>query len=255
MASLRDGVIKRGATWSYVIRVTDANGVSRPRWVGGFSTEETAKAARDAARVAARRGEYVDRSRITVEAYLLEWLGAHALEVKPTTRAGYEHLIRSYVLPHIGRMKLQALRPSTLSGLYRTLLESGGWRGQPLSTRSVEYVHAVLRKALNDAVRSGQILRSNPAERAKRPRKQARGLRDVWTADQLRAFLSSAEGHRLFAFFRLAAYTGARRGELLNLRWATSPRRVPRASGSAARSGSSMAAGSKGRRRAAASGS
>ena len=163
MASLRDGVIKRGATWSYVIRVTDANGFSRPRWVGGFSTEETAKAARDAARVAARRGEYVDRNRITVEAYLLYWLGARALEVKPSTRAGYEHLIRSYVLPHIGRMKLQAVRPSTLSGLYRTLLESGGRRGQPLSTRSVEYVHAVLRKALNDAVRSEQILPSNPS--------------------------------------------------------------------------------------------
>ncbi len=28
-----------------------------------------------------------------------------------------------------------------------------------------------------------------------------------------------ARQHRLFAFYRLAAYTGARRGELLNLRW------------------------------------
>jgi integrase len=33
-------------------------------------------------------------------------------------------------------------------------------------------------------------------------------------------FLRLAERHRLYAFFRLAAYTGARRGELLNLRWA-----------------------------------
>lgn len=39
------------------------------------------------------------------------------------------------------------------------------------------------------------------------------------TLAQLRAFLDTAEHHRLFAFFRLAAYTGARRGELLNLRW------------------------------------
>jgi integrase len=41
----------------------------------------------------------------------------------------------------------------------------------------------------------------------------------VWTAAQLRAFLDTAGQHRLFAFYRLAAYTGARRGELLNLRW------------------------------------
>ena len=37
--------------------------------------------------------------------------------------------------------------------------------------------------------------------------------------EQLRAFLDTASQHRLFAFYRLAAYTGARRGELLNLRW------------------------------------
>ena len=43
---LRDGVMKRGRTWSYVIRVPDsATGVSKPRWVGGFETEEAAKAA------------------------------------------------------------------------------------------------------------------------------------------------------------------------------------------------------------------
>ena len=53
---LRDGVMKRGRTWSYVIRVKDPEtGVSKPRWVGGFATEAVAKAARDEARVNARR--------------------------------------------------------------------------------------------------------------------------------------------------------------------------------------------------------
>ena len=62
-AKLRGGVMKRGRTWSYVIRVKDPEtGVSRPRWVGGFDTEEEAKAARDEARVKARRGEYIDRN-------------------------------------------------------------------------------------------------------------------------------------------------------------------------------------------------
>ena len=33
--------MKRGNTWSYVIRVKDPEtGVSKPRWVGGFATEE-----------------------------------------------------------------------------------------------------------------------------------------------------------------------------------------------------------------------
>ena len=31
---LRNGVMRRGSSWSYVIRVTDSGGVSKPRWVG-----------------------------------------------------------------------------------------------------------------------------------------------------------------------------------------------------------------------------
>jgi len=54
-AKVRDGVIKRGESWSYVVRVTShETGRSRPKWVGGFPTETAAKAARDEARVAAR---------------------------------------------------------------------------------------------------------------------------------------------------------------------------------------------------------
>jgi integrase len=83
----------------------------------------------------------------------------------------------------------------------------------------VEYVHAVLRKASRDAVLVDQLLPSNPVERAKRPRNPARERGEIWTAGQLRVFLDVARRHRLFAFFHLAAYTGARHGELLNLRW------------------------------------
>ena len=37
---LRDGVMKRGNTWSYVIRVKDPEtGISKPKWVGGFATD------------------------------------------------------------------------------------------------------------------------------------------------------------------------------------------------------------------------
>jgi integrase len=64
-----------------------------------------------------------------------------------------------------------------------------------------------------------QLLPSNPVDRAKRPRKPGRERGQIWTARQLRLFLDVAQTHRLFAFYHLAAYTGARRGELLNLRW------------------------------------
>ncbi|MBB6345498.1 integrase [Nonomuraea muscovyensis] len=217
---LRDGIIKRGNTWYYVIRVKDPEtGLSKPKWVGGYATEDEAKAARDEARVTARRGEYVDRNAITVGEYLDDWIEAHAMQIKPRTLKDYRMIIRLYIKPNIGRMRLQAVRPSTITKLYRDLLGSGGKDGKGLSARSVIYVHAVLRKAFGDAVDVDQLIASNPVERAKRPKYQYAEPGTVWTPAQLRAFLALARPHRLYAFFHLAAYTGARRGELLNLRW------------------------------------
>ena len=219
-SKLRDGVMKRGNTWSYVIRVKDSEtGVSRPRWVGGFATEEAAKAARDEARVKARHGQYIDHNSISVATYLDQWIEAHAVQVKPKTLQDYRHLIDRHVRPRIGALRLQAVRPATITRLYRDLATSGSRNGAGLSPRTVEYVHAVLRKAFRDAVVVDQLLPSNPVERAKRPRKALSEPGQVWTPGQLRAFLDAASKHRLFAFYRLAAYTGARRGELLNLRW------------------------------------
>lgn len=53
----------------------------------------------------------------------------------------------------------------------------------------------------------------------KRPRDHASEPARVWTTDQLQTFLAAAQDHRLCAFYRLASYTGARRGELPYLRW------------------------------------
>ncbi|GAA3759500.1 tyrosine-type recombinase/integrase [Salinactinospora qingdaonensis] len=218
---LRDGVMKRGKTWSYVIRVSDPEtGVSKPKWVGGFATEDEAKAARDEARVKARRGEYIDRNRVTVGEYLAEWIETHSVEIKPKTLHMYRYLIEHYIVPRLGEMRLQAVRPATLTKFYRELSATGGRKGKGLSPRTVEYVHAVLRRAFRDAVEVEEILASNPVERAKRPRKNPTEPGAVWTPAQLRVFLTEvASRHRLHAFFHVAAYTGARRGELLHLRW------------------------------------
>jgi integrase len=77
----------------------------------------------------------------------------------------------------------------------------------------------MLSKALTDAVRVERILSVNPVQNATLPRVRSAELPAVWSPLQLRAFLSTAAEHRLGAFYRLAAYTGARRGEMLHLRW------------------------------------
>ncbi|WP_246644212.1 N-terminal phage integrase SAM-like domain-containing protein [Nonomuraea ceibae] len=201
---LRDGVIKRGNSWYYVIRVKDPEtGLSRPRWVGGFTTEDKAKEARDEARVKARRGEYVDRDEITVAEFLDMWIEDHAMEIKPGTLEDYKAGIRLYIKPYIGKMRLQAVRPATITKLYRDLSTKGRQDGKPLKASTVTHTHAILRRAFRDAVVVHEYLSSSPVEKAKRPRSEIKPPGTIWTAAQLRTFLMHAKRHRLFAFLHV----------------------------------------------------
>jgi integrase len=78
-------------------------------------------------------------------------------------------------------------------------------------------VHAVLGRALGDAVRWGKVPR-NPVRLADPPR-VPRTRVDAWTAKELTRFLEHVREDRLFPLWRLAATTGMRRGELLGLTW------------------------------------
>lgn len=152
-------------------------------------------------------------------AYLDDWIDGHAMEIKPRTLHDYRACLRLYVTPRIGHLPIQAVRPSTITKLYRDLLTTGGRDGKPLAVATVTHLHAVLWKAFRDAVIVDELIATNPVERAKRPHAHIQEPGTVWTVAQLRAFLDTAARHRLGAFFHVAAYTGARRGELLNLRW------------------------------------
>jgi integrase len=169
--------------------------------------------------VAVRRREYVERAPTTVAQYLEGWLQAHAVELKPNTLRGYRDNLATYVLPRIGRTRLQSLTPGMLRRALPDLLGNGGRDGAPLSPATIDYVHAVLRKALNDAVEVDGVIPKNPALRAKKPRRDQQRVTVLWSTDDLRRFVEYAEAHRLGPYYRLAAYTGARRGELLNVRW------------------------------------
>jgi integrase len=87
--------------------------------------------------------------------------------------------------------------------------------GLSASTRKV--THAVLRRALAAATREGLLAR-NPAEFAEIP--VGTGPRaQSWTASELARFLDRVADDRVAALWRLAATTGARRGELLAVTW------------------------------------
>jgi integrase len=89
--------------------------------------------------------------------------------------------------------------------------------GLALHPRTVGHAHAVLRAALNQAVKD-RIIDFNPVLAADPPRVPGSTF-TVWEAAQQRAFLAHVADDPLEALYRLALTTGMRQGELLGLRW------------------------------------
>jgi integrase len=131
--------------------------------------------------------------------------------VRPVTFAKYEPIVCNHVKPSLGRLKLTALTPAHVRGLYREKLDGG------LSPRTVHYAHVTLNKALKQAVSDGLIPR-NVCEAVKPARPQKREIAPL-SPEQARRFLEACRGERLEALFVLAVHTGMRQGELLGLHW------------------------------------
>src|SRR5690606_30010437 len=85
------------------------------------------------------------------------------------------------------------------------------------SRRTVQYIHSILHRALDQAVR-WQILPRNPADAVEAPRPARREMTTL-TADQARTLMAALEADALGPLYILAMLSGARRGELVALRW------------------------------------
>lgn len=86
-----------------------------------------------------------------------------------------------------------------------------------LSPRSVQSVHAILRRALGTAEKWG--LASRNVARLVDPPRVCRDEVRCLDVDQARAFLAAIRGHRLEGLFTTAVAIGLRQGEALGLRW------------------------------------
>lgn len=216
---VKNGIVFSGRSWSYVIRVPDpVTGKTKPQWVGGFDSANSAKLARDKARVSLGNRDYVPPTKLTVGEYLNTWVNAHARKIKPTTLNRYRELIENYLVPRLGTIKLQDLRPLHVEQFYNSMADLPGKSGRKLSPRTASQAGAILKTALKQAVEVENLITVNPASRVRLPKSNS-NTPTPFTLNELKQFLTVASSHRLYFFFRLSAYTGARRGELLALRW------------------------------------
>lgn len=114
------------------------------------------------------RGTLIGRGG-TVGELCERWYEASAPSWSPTVVVGYRRILDRHVLPTFGSTPLRRLRTSDLDAWYARLRASGGVDGAPLAPNSVQRIHALLRRALNQGVKWGWLA-VNPAIAASPPR-------------------------------------------------------------------------------------
>lgn len=164
------------------------------------------------------RGLPVATADSTVGIYLTYWLGSVAVHrLRENTHTRYATCIRLYLKPGLGTKKLSRLTTRdvrTFLDRLRTTCQCCGTRLSPLT---VTYVHAVLKSALEHAVREDELPR-NVARNVKTTTPRPRRFQPLTTAEA-RRLLHAANGNRLHALYELALRTGLGKGELLGLQW------------------------------------
>ncbi len=143
------------------------------------------------------------RSRQTVAAYLESWLaGPLKSSVARTTHQQYAALVRKYLIPGIGKIKLKELTAQDLDDLYADMQERG------VGERTARYVHQVVSSALERAARK-HLVPFNVARYADPPPMPEGEEQLALTLEELSRFFEAAAGTRFENYFAVSALCGA----------------------------------------------
>ena len=152
-------------------------------------------------------GQFVDPSAETVGAFAERWLAIWATQnLGGKAYERYAELLRKHVIPRVGGLPIQKLRATDLQAIYAGV--SDGTR---------LYVHRVTSRMLRHATQWG-VTHQNVASLVDAPKARPAEA-EILTPDQVNAVLADLREHWMHPIVALAVGSGARRGELLGLRW------------------------------------
>lgn len=156
-------------------------------------------------------GRAVGSGRRSVTSLLRAWYLNNADDWSPSTARETRRIIDNVLIPALGDIQLARLGTADIDRFYASQRRRG------LSPATVRRIHAYLHSALEQAVRWGWIA-SNPADRARKPSVPPAKI-TAPQPDTVARLLEAIADTDLYPFLVLSADTGARRGQLIALRW------------------------------------
>lgn len=208
-----EGSIYQGkdGRWVACLNMGYQGGKRKRKYIYGKTRREASEKLTEALRNR-QLGLPVANDKITLGQFLERWLADSVKpSVRPRTYISYSQLVARHITPDLGKIKLAKLSPQDIQELMNSKLKVG------LSPRTVQYIHAVIRRALVQACK-WQLVPRNVAKLVDSPRVQRFEVQPL-TPEQARILIDAAKGDRLEALYTVAVSLGLRRGECLALRW------------------------------------
>lgn len=218
---MRGFMRQRGTAWELVVFLGRDVVTGKKR----YTTRTVRAGKREAQRqlnemlVAVERGSGLGTN-ATVAELLEAWFDQAQRDFSPKTVRETRGFIDRNLLPGLGHVPLPKLTTGDIDRFYRAL-HKGGKERRPLAPGTIRRIHGILRRALAQGATWGWI-KTNPAAGASPPRVPASTIAPPTPADIARLIRSASEDDPdLAAYITLAAATGARRSEVLALRWSS----------------------------------
>lgn len=166
-------------------------------------------------------GEYISPEKLTLETFIVDWENKYAArELAETTLANYLSHIKNHILPSIGHMRLDQVKPLHIINLLNDLKRKDKDEVVPLSERTKQDTYLTVRNIFERAV-EWQIIKENPVKNVKKPRITTDKEVTVYDEDEVAALFKAVENEpfhwKMFLTLILAA--GLRRSENLGLEW------------------------------------
>ena len=143
--------------------------------------------------------------------WLDEWLITKEHHIAIQTYSYYSQLVRDYIKPELGRIRLRELTSRQIQRFYNSKVTDG------LGLRTIQKTHTVIHASLNSARKFGMIP-FNPDDATSPPKPKSMKILNQKQIKQL-LLVSRKMNDRNYPLYYLAIVTGMREGELLALKW------------------------------------
>lgn len=214
---------KRNGKYCVIYYYVDTKGKKRQKWET-FDSISEAKARKSIVEAEKAKGSFIPPNTDTVESFLDTFIELYAYQnwsVSTLTRN--RSTIKYYILPYIGKKKLQDIKPIVIEKYYRDLKEQRVIRPMRSNTdgKVTSYILKSVHKLLSCAfgcAEKWELIASNPFKKVTPP-KHEYAKKEIWTSEMISRALEVCEDPKISLAIQLSFACSLRIGEVLGLQW------------------------------------